>query len=49
MSDIMLLLIDFLGEPTTPMQEDLLYFFAFYLLIFVVACVFDLINSLTKF
>ena len=49
MTDIQLLLIDFLGEPATVVQEDLLYFFEFFILIFVVDCIFDLIDNLTKF
>lgn len=48
MTDIQMLLRDFLGDPVTPMQEDLLYFFGFFILIFVVACVFDLLIALTK-
>ncbi len=48
MTDIMILLEDFLGTPTTVEQEDLLYFFAFFLLVFVISCVFDLITNLTK-
>ncbi len=48
MTDIMILLEDFLGAPTNVQQENLLYFFAFFLLIFVISCVFDLIVNLTK-
>lgn len=47
-TDIMTLLKDFLGAPVTPEQENLLYFFAFFLLVFLVSCVFDLIVNLTK-
>lgn len=48
-TDIITLLTDFLGSPTTREQENLLYFFGFFLLIFVVSCIFDIITNLTKF
>lgn len=48
MTDIMILLEDFLGAPTTVVQEDLLYFFGFFLLVFLISCMFDLIVNLTK-
>lgn len=48
LTDIMTLLVEFLGEPTTPEQIDMLYFFAFFLLVFVVNCVFDMIIGLSK-
>lgn len=48
MTDIMTLLQDFLGAPTTVEQENMLYFFAFFLLIFITSCVFDVITNLTK-
>lgn len=47
-TDIITLLKDYLGAPTTPEQENLLYFFGFFLLVFLVSCVFDLIVNLTK-
>lgn len=42
------ILIEFLGEPSNQVQENLLYFFAFFLLVFVISCMFDLIVNLTK-
>lgn len=48
LTDIMTLLVDFLGEPTTPLQVDLLYFFAFFLLVFVVSCIFDMISGISR-
>lgn len=47
-TDIMTLLKDFLGSPVSVVQENLLYFFAFFLLVFLISCVFDLIVNLTK-
>lgn len=47
-TDIMTLLKDYLGTPVTAEQENLLYFFGFFILVFVVSCVFDLIVNLTK-
>lgn len=47
-TDVITLLKDYLGTPTTPVQEDLLYFFGFFLLVFVVSCIFDIIVNLTK-
>lgn len=41
-------LISFLGEPVNETQENLLYFFAFFLLIFFISCMFDIIVNLTK-
>ncbi len=48
MTDIMTLLTDFLGIPTTIEQENMLYFFAFFLLVFLISCMFDIIRNLTK-
>lgn len=48
MTDMQALLIELLGEPTTAAQEDMLYFFGFFLFVFVVSCVFDLIVNITK-
>lgn len=47
-TDIITLLKDYLGEPTSVEQENLLYFFGFFLLVFLVSCVFDIITNLTK-
>lgn len=48
MTDIMTLLEDFLGTPTSIEQENMLYFFAFFLLVFLISCMFDIITNLTK-
>ena len=42
------ILKDFLGEPVNQVQENLLYFFAFFLLIFFISCMFDIIVNITK-
>ena len=42
------ILIDFLGYPVNEVQENLLYFFAFFLLIFFISCMFDIITNITK-
>lgn len=47
-TDIITLLKDYLGAPVTPQQENLLYFFGFFLLVFVISCIFDIITNLTK-
>lgn len=47
-TDVITLLKDYLGTPTSAEQENLLYFFAFFLLVFLISCVFDLIVNLTK-
>lgn len=41
-------LINFLGEPINEVQENLLYFFAFFILIFFISCLFDIITNITK-
>lgn len=41
------ILIEFLGSPINQVQENLLYFFAFFLLVFFISCVFDIIVNLT--
>lgn len=41
-------LINFLGEPLNEVQENLLYFFAFFIVIFFISCMFDIITNLTK-
>lgn len=41
-------LISFLGEPVNEVQENLLYFFAFYIVIFFISCMFDIITNITK-
>lgn len=47
-TDIITLLKNYLGEPVSVEQENLLYFFGFFLLVFLISCVFDLIVNLTK-
>lgn len=47
-TDIITLLKDYLGEPVNVEQENLLYFFGFFLLVFLISCVFDLLTNLTK-
>lgn len=47
-TDIITLLKDYLGDPVTAEQENLLYFFGFFLLVFLISCVFDLLVNLTK-
>ena len=42
------ILIDFLGAPINEVQENLLYFFAFFLLVFFISCMFDIIVNITK-
>lgn len=41
-------LVDALGSPQTQIQEDFLYFFGGFVLVFMIACLFDLINNITK-
>lgn len=48
MTDIMTLLTNFLGEPTTPEQIDMLYFFAFFIFCYVVSCIFDMLSGISK-
>lgn len=43
------ILIDFLGEPVNQVQENLLYFFAFFLLVFLISCMFDIITNFSDF
>ena len=42
------ILIQYLGEPVNEFQENLLYFFAFFLLVFIISCMFDIIVNITK-
>lgn len=47
-SGIMTLLEAYLGTPVTFEQENMMWFFAFFLLVFIISCIFDLIVNLTK-
>lgn len=42
------LLVQALGEPSNVVQENFLYFGGFFIIIFVVSCLFDIIINLTK-
>lgn len=48
MTDIMTLLESYLGIPSTIEQENMMFFFAFFILVFVISCVFDLLVNITK-
>lgn len=42
-------LVKALGVPVNSTQENFLYFFSGFILIFLIACMFDLVINLTKF
>lgn len=37
-----------LGEPQTAAQENYLYFFGGFVVVFIISCLFDLIINMTK-
>lgn len=39
---------DYLGEPVNSVQDNLLYFFGFFLLVFLISCMFDILVNITK-
>lgn len=42
------ILVQALGEPSNTTQENFLYFAGFFILVFVISCLFDVIINMTK-